>query len=253
MDFNATIDLIVRELDEAREIIEDLKKFPGAPVLQIEMAKAKCKSAAEVIALLKNRQETNPSPENVQPSVEQAEEKIEKPSVKSEMKDVPVKSEMKDVPVKSEPDQQDIKPLKSKKQDHSGEKSHEITPDEKNAGEPQEKKPYIAPIIADTFSHLANRFNERLTGKQEDDFSYISKKKWTSLNEEIGINDRFYYIREIFNGSRDSYTEAVTRLEKAENLTESRTIIMSYRIDKIENEAVKQLLDLLRRKFVANE
>ena len=53
MDFNATIDLIIKDLDEAREIIDDLKKYPGVPALQVELAKSKCKSAGEVIALLK--------------------------------------------------------------------------------------------------------------------------------------------------------------------------------------------------------
>ena len=54
MDFNATIDLIIKDLNEAREIIDDLKKYPGVPALQVELAKSKCKSAGEVIALLKN-------------------------------------------------------------------------------------------------------------------------------------------------------------------------------------------------------
>ncbi len=53
MDFNATIDLIIKDLEEARKIIDDLKKYPGVPVLQVELAKSKCKSAGEVISLLK--------------------------------------------------------------------------------------------------------------------------------------------------------------------------------------------------------
>ena len=57
MDFNATIDLIIRELDEAREIIDDLKKLTGAPVLEIELAKSKIKNAGDVISLLKQQQE----------------------------------------------------------------------------------------------------------------------------------------------------------------------------------------------------
>ena len=32
MDFNTTVDLIVRELNEAVEIIEDLKNYPGCPI-----------------------------------------------------------------------------------------------------------------------------------------------------------------------------------------------------------------------------
>jgi len=57
MDFDATIDLIIRELKEASDIIDDLKRYPDVPLLQVELAKMKCKSAGDVIALLKNSRE----------------------------------------------------------------------------------------------------------------------------------------------------------------------------------------------------
>ncbi len=60
MDFKSTIDLIIRDLNEASEIIDDLKKYPGVPLLQVELAKSKCKSAGEVIALLKTLTEIIP-------------------------------------------------------------------------------------------------------------------------------------------------------------------------------------------------
>jgi hypothetical protein len=53
MDFNTTIDIILKDLREVREIIDDLKNYPGMPMLQVELAKSKCRSAEEVIALLK--------------------------------------------------------------------------------------------------------------------------------------------------------------------------------------------------------
>ena len=37
MDFNATIDLIIKDLDEAREIIDDLKKYPGVPAFRLNL------------------------------------------------------------------------------------------------------------------------------------------------------------------------------------------------------------------------
>ena len=56
MDLNSTIDIIIKDLNDVREIIDDLKKYPGVPELQIELAKSKCKSSSEVIALFKNLQ-----------------------------------------------------------------------------------------------------------------------------------------------------------------------------------------------------
>ena len=54
MDFNATIDLIIRDLNEAREIIDDLKNYPGVPALELSSQNQNVKSAGEAIALLKN-------------------------------------------------------------------------------------------------------------------------------------------------------------------------------------------------------
>jgi hypothetical protein len=61
MDFNTTIDIIIKDLREAREIIDDFKNYPGVPELQVELAKSKCKSAEEIIALLKSMKTPPPT------------------------------------------------------------------------------------------------------------------------------------------------------------------------------------------------
>ena len=53
MDFNSALDIIIKDLGEAAKIIGDLKNYSGVPAFQVELAKAKCRSAAEIIALLK--------------------------------------------------------------------------------------------------------------------------------------------------------------------------------------------------------
>ena len=195
MDFNATIDLIIKDLDEAREIIDDLKKYPGVPVLQVELAKSKCKSAGEVIALLKSLRDNMPvliTP----PPVEKKEESKKKPKKASE-----------------------------------------------------------SAIIADKFSHLSNRFNEQLGSMKSDEdiLNILKTKPLTNLSEAIGVNDKFQFIREIFDGNKDAYIQAISRLDHAESLTDAKAVIMSYTGDSNENEAVKQLLDLVKRKLPSNE
>jgi hypothetical protein len=244
MDFNATVDLIIRELEEAREIIDDLKKFPGAPALQIELAKSKCRSAAEVIAMLKNMQEVKHKDEEDRDTHPHA-------AVTGKKKE-------------PEPEHHDPEPEKEHEHKHEHGHKHEGEQkqedehkhpaiDENTIAEEHPKKPYVAPIIADTFSHLANRFNEQMGESQGDDFSYMHGKKYDDLSEAIGVNDRFYYIREIFNGNRESYNEAISRLGNAHNLKEARSILAEYKNEKTSDEAVKQLLDLTRRKFGSDE
>jgi hypothetical protein len=67
------------------------------------------------------------------------------------------------------------------------------------------------------------------------------------------VNDKFLFIREIFDGNKDAYTQAISRLDNAESLTDARAVIMSYTGDSNENEAVIQLLDLVKRKLTSNE
>ena len=54
MDLKKTIDFIINDLREARDIIDDLKNYPDVPLIQIELAKSKCKSAEDLIGLLKS-------------------------------------------------------------------------------------------------------------------------------------------------------------------------------------------------------
>ena len=238
MDFNATIDLIIKDLRETGEIIDDLKKYPGVPALQVELAKSKCKSAAEVIALLKTLKDN--SSFAVTEPVQQ--KKVQKQPQSEEDKPLsgndiitPVVEEKRtlSVPVETEPIRIAKEPELKKK----------------------EKKEPDSSTLADKFTLSSNSFNEQLgIIKGDDDIAEILKTKpITSLVEAIGLNDKFLFISEIFNGNKTEYTQAISRLENAENLADARAVIMSYTGDNFENEAVIQLLDLVKRKFPSNE
>jgi len=240
MDFSATIDLIIKDLKEASDIIDDLKKYPGVPVLQVELAKMKCKSAGEVIAMLKTLKdnpsfaEKEPVPQkNVQKQPVVAEEKpLTKPPVishaeaKKELAAETAIEETEPAPVVKEPESVNVP-----KMEHG------------------------SSILADKFSKMSNTLYDQLgTMKSEDEISDILKMQpIASLADAIGVNDKFLFIREIFNGNQADYTQAITRLESAENITDARAVIMSYTGDNIESEAVLQLLDLVKRKLTSNE
>ena len=236
MDFNSTIDLIIKELDEAREIIDDLKRYPGVPALQVELAKSKCKSAGEVIALLKNLSD------NV--AIAKEESINEKQPVHSQEDKVAPARSATDNPHREE-----------KKKESKPVEFSSATIDMKEETKGPVKKTAESTIIADKFSHLSNRFNEQLGSmKGDEDISdHLKVKPLTSLSEAIGINDRFLFIREIFDGNKDAYTQAISRLDAAENLPDAVAVIMSYTGEKSENEAVRQLLDLVKRKLPSNE
>jgi hypothetical protein len=223
MDFNATIDLIIKDLEETRIIIDDLKKYPGVPAIQIELAKTKCRSAGELMAFLKNTKITDI-------------QKIEEPVIIPQPKEI----------IEANPP---VNILTAEE---------EITVKEQHLdAEPVEelRKKGDSAILADKFSHLSNRINEQLgAGKSSDTFKEpVPSKPIGKLTEAIGINDKFFFTREIFRNNNDSYSQAITKLDNVTSLEDAKAVIMSYTENNNENEAVKQLLELVKRKLPSNE
>lgn len=229
MDFNATVDLIIKDLDEARQIIDDLKNYPGVPLLQIEMAKSKCKSAGEIIALLKSLSNEVNIPDNREPT----------PPV-TEIKDISAGN----IAGSDTPD--------------------EIHPESKTTHQPKGEAKKVSSIssgkkpdsstIGDSFS-LTDRLNEQMgSTRGEDNVTEIIKTKTlANLDDAIGVNDKFLFIRELFNGSPESYNQALEKLNGVKTFDDAKAVLMSYTGDNKETRIVKQFLDIVKRKFPSNE
>ena len=223
MDFNSSIDIIIKDLREAREIIDDFRNYPGVPRLQIELAKSKCKSAEEVIALLKSA------------GIEQENERKDSKKVQ-ETQVYP--EETKDTP---EPLIELINP--------------EAVPEsEERIHDKRVEKIHEPGIVADRFTDSPDRLNERLGhNRQEDDISSVLKSKPVqNLSDAIGVNDKFLFIREIFAGNQSAYSDAIDKLNNTGNISDAKAIVMSYSGVGEENEAVKLLLDIVKRKLPFN-
>jgi hypothetical protein len=238
MDLNTTIDIIIRDLNEAGQIIDDLKSVPGVPLLQVELAKLKCKTASDVIALLKKV----PEAKVIKEAAPVQEVKPEK------------KVEMYEIKQPPEAAVRPVTPVKSVKT--TGERTASVLPPvEREEPKQAVKKTGEQTIIADQFSNMPESFNESLGSmKHEDDVLEVLKtKRVATLAEAIGINDKFLFIREIFDGNQEDYNQAISRLDSVGNLGEALTVIMSYTGDNTENEAIHQLLDIIKRKFPSHE
>ena len=58
---------------------------------------------------------------------------------------------------------------------------------------------------------------------------------------------------EIFDGNKEAYAQAISKLDKTENIEDATAIIMSYTDKNPEDEAVIQLLELVKLKISSNE
>ena len=259
MDFNGAIDIIIKDLRDAQEIIDDLKRYPDVPAFQIELAKSKCRSAAEVIAFLKGiKTDSSPGNRGVNTPSGQADAGTASVAGKEVQTGATQPGNDMGTPAGNNGVAAEIPAGIHNERQVTGGTPLRVEDDITGMGEAVRepvKKSIESAIIADKFSHLSSCFNEQLgSSRTGDDMSELFKSKpLLNLSDAIGINDKFLFIREIFNGNKESYTRAIAQLDHTGSLPEARKLIMGYKGDEEENEAVKQLLDIVKRKFPGHE
>jgi hypothetical protein len=81
----------------------------------------------------------------------------------------------------------------------------------------------------------------------------IQKNKISSLKIAIGINEKFFFINELFNGSLKDYNEAIDKLDQAGNKNEAVSLLDAMQNKNMwdrDSEAYNQILQMVERKFV---
>jgi aryl carrier-like protein len=79
----------------------------------------------------------------------------------------------------------------------------------------------------------------------------ISNRPVNNIQSAIGINDRFQYIRELFEGKADDFVRTVEELDRMSNLNDAvKFLQINYKWKK--NEASLKFVNLVKRRF-ANE
>ena len=119
----------------------------------------------------------------------------------------------------------------------------------------EEKKepasPAKAEILAEKISPTDfHPINETLAQQKtgNDLSSKLQTTPLSSIASGIGLNDRFLYIRELFNGDNALYSKTVQRLDAALSLTDAMNFIRHHFDWDQKNETVQKFLNLVHRR-----
>ena len=81
----------------------------------------------------------------------------------------------------------------------------------------------------------------------------LQRKPVTDLIAAIGINDKFLFLNELFNGSMEKYNKSIRSLNSFSTLLGAKTYMSELQIEfqwDCESEAYKKLNDLVERRFI---
>ena len=109
-------------------------------------------------------------------------------------------------------------------------------------------------IIADKFKDDNSSINDKIALNKTDTSvaSKINEHQLNDIRKGIGINDKFLFIKELFNGKSEEFDESVNNLNKFDSHTEAKEFLSSLKTKynwEDKSEAFIAFNKLIERKF----
>jgi hypothetical protein len=260
------------KLRELEIIIRQLNSDEKPAMIDVDLALEKTRELYEILMKLdtgwgpgeksqrqfpvKEKHVVPPDPETVETeNVFQAEEVI--PDPVREHKDILKKSLRED---NSQDDDRELHKSRQAetpvKETGEPDKETELPGTKKVSGQEKTEKmkkkqngPQEIEIVADRYLTSQNYINQAMANRQGNDISSRSQSKpVTDLRSSIGLNDKFLFIKELFNGRPDKYNQCIDKLNEASSFEEAMKFIEENCSWEEGNEVADRLLSLVKRR-----
>jgi len=239
MEKEALLTIILQDIKELETLVTTFKDKGHIPDVFIQLSQNKAKGILDEIQLLssiKDSVETN-SQNNAVSNISISE---------IINNNEPDKTEISSETVINKPNQTINTPSSKKREEEIKPEKPSKTIEESEKSSKNGKKPII---IGDLLGKDKPSYNERLASKQ-DTTSPKSYPPINDLRKAIGINDRFYFQRELFNGKSELLSKTIEQLNCMDNLDSALNFISSNFSWDTNNEAATAFITLIKRRFI---
>jgi len=268
MDFLKAVNIIGRDLDEAMALLEQLNGISGPELAEIKLARSRVQSASDLLNLLPDMARANAvaravaldsipdrEPDAMKVSEESApgQEQVTKPAPIPEHAPEPEPEASRNAEHMHNPV---ARHLQAPVNQHKTEPTPEPAPESEPAKQPaatQKTHEASKTILADRFSQAGTLGDKIYPARQDESISSsMHSKPIADIGAAIGINDRFYFIRELFSGDALAYSDTIRRLNNSASLGEAMRILDESTVMGSDPAAQSSFVDVVRRKFSLN-
>lgn len=255
MEVKTTIEKLIKDIQDIEKTISRLRNSSHIPQIEIDLVLSRLREAYDVaLGLNKSRESAGDQPsEQISPGIESTGdpgefEGTEKPA------ETPQPVELGKTVTREAPEGQDFE-LEQEPETGSVKKEEPILVEERKEEAPEEKtstdkKPPV--IVADRFKDSKKFMNETLAKNMptKDLSSKLQSKPLGDIGKAIGINDRFLFIKELFDGDSKKFDETINVLNNAPNFNEAFNYLSENFSWNMDDPSVQKLLELARRKLI---
>ena len=249
MEIKHTVEILTKDIQEIEKLVRNLNNSPAPPRIDLDLALSKLRNVYELLSMIREDIEHPPVPE--QKPLEQTTEPMEEIDALAAAQSPPLAP-----PQALQQIEPQIVPQAAPQAAPQIEKQAvqtEIPMEEpvvKKEEHVQHKKE--AEILAEKFSNDPS-INENIAGtsKSADLTSKITGQPIDNIGRNIGINDRFLIIRELFEGDNDNYTLLIKQLDSSSTEQEAIGLLEMRFPQASEHEGYLLLIQLTKRKFIS--
>ena len=225
MEFKTTLEIVTKDIQDIEKLVSNFKKYSKIPNIELDLALSRLRNVYDLLLLFRDEAQAAP----VFP---------EKKAVKE-----PAPSPGK-LPVTAEP----LTVI------HSEQVAVEAKPETEERVSPVPVPPERKPVRKRHEEEEKKFINEKL-GEQyakKDIAMKLQGQPIKSIAGNLGINDKFFFIRELFAGNSEAFSQTVSELDECSNFNEAHSLLMAKFQWDMDSEAVQMLLNLIRRRFITS-
>lgn len=224
MENKKIINILLKDMGELEELISEIKTGNKFNLQDIEFLHTRSKGILQLMQMLNNTEpdiKTHPEFKGKEPEAENS----------AAINTVCKKNTAEEINIPAEP----------------GTTTAESLPG--NNIEPEEIKTEANRRLCDSFTK-GKSLNDTLEDCNKLEFK-LSNRPVNNIQIAIGINDRFQYIRELFDGSSEKYNDTVASLDSMSSIVDALSYLQQN-FQWQQNETSLKFVNLVKRRF-ANE
>lgn len=243
------INNIIDDLEELKMLFEYYKSSEiNISSIEVGLARAKMQDIYNnIIELDKKNKSGAVSNQNEKKQEIKQEIKNEEKAENNKQYTQTVKPNKVEVPINQTSEKTD---LKEEDEINDNEENIEDTQKQPQPKTREELEKQDKSIVADKFQNKKG-INEQFSGNEKNKVdSSLKIKPINDIKKAFGINDRFMFIKELFNSNREDFNNELDYLNSLNNYEEAIEQLNSkYNWDN-ESEAVQSFLSIIRRRFL---
>lgn len=255
MEIKYTIEILTKDIQDIEKLVGNLGNSKDASTIELDLALSKLRNVYEMLTLIK-ADRFHELAGNSPLQGEILSEPV--PTISAEPETAPVpepetRPEAQTAPEPQPEAQEELEPEAQTVPEPEVQEELEPAAQAEPAPEPESdpsKESAGSSILAEKFS-AESSINENMAEKLGSDTdAKLVGKAIDNISRNIGINDRFFIIRELFEGEAERFTSLVNELDNAEDYEMASNILRQQFTDNMDHEGVEILSGLLKRRFI---